>query len=278
MAVSRVFRAGRHAFALGQRTQIMGVLNVTPDSFSDGGCYVDSGAVLSHVRRMVEEGADIIDIGAESTRPGYKPLPAREEWRRLEEPLRLIRDWRPDVCISVDTQKAWVADRALEAGADIINDIQGLSGDPDMLSVLAGSSAGLVMMFNREVPWDGGQVDIAAIADFFAVHTERALNAGVRPERILVDPGLGFAYGGDDSWIVLQALETFAGFGAGLLVGPSRKRFLGAVTGKGPADRDGATAAVCALAAAHRVDAVRVHNVGAVRDALAVADRWARHG
>jgi dihydropteroate synthase len=256
----------------------MGVLNVTPDSFSDGGLYQDPDRMMDHVQTMIAAGADIIDVGAESTRPGYEPLTAGQEWERLEGPLRLLRERWPALCLSVDTQKAPVAVRALDAGVDILNDIQGLSGDPEMLQALARTEAGLVMMFNRPAPWESGQVDIQVMTRFLTVQTERALKAGITPDRIMVDPGLGFAYGVEDNWTVLQHLGAFSGIGAGILLGPSRKRFLGVVTGKPAAQRDVATAAVCALAVPHHVDVVRVHNVDMARDALAVADRWHRHG
>ena len=275
--MKRVFRCGSRPLELGHKTWLMGIVNVTPDSFSDGGQFMDPARALAQVEDLIAAGADIIDIGGESTRPGYEAVDVDTEWQRLEEPIRQIRRRWPDLRLSVDTQKAEVARRAVDLGVDIINDIQGLRGDPEMIRVLAGTDAGLVMMFNRHEPWAPGAVDIGEMEKFFSSGLERAEDSQIDPDRILVDPGLGFAYGGDDSWTVLQHLAAFSGFGAGMLLGPSRKRFLGALTGKAAGGRDVATAAVCALAAAHHVDVVRVHNVAATRDAVAVADRWQRH-
>ncbi|OLZ09190.1 dihydropteroate synthase [Sulfobacillus thermosulfidooxidans] len=275
-SVSRVFQCHQRALVLGENTKIMGIVNVTPDSFSDGGQYVELNRILEHVEQLVQDGADIIDIGAESTRPGYEPVAKEIEWQRLEEPILAIRSHWPDVCLSVDTQKAWVADRAVKAGVDIVNDIWGLAGDPDMAQVVSQHQAGLVMMFNRVSPWLPGTIDIGAMVDFFRQQLDFARHQGISEDHILIDPGLGFGYGVDDNWIVLRHLEEFVGYGAGLLLGPSRKRFLGSVTDKPPRERDVATAAVAALAVPYHVDVLRVHNVKTTRDALRVADKWYR--
>ncbi len=275
--MNRIFRCHNRELSLGDGTKIMGILNVTPDSFSDGGKYVKSDRILEHVQQLVEDGADMIDVGAESTRPGYQPVAPEMEWARLQEPILAIRSAWPDLWLSVDTQKAWVAYRALKAGIDIVNDIWGLSGDPEMIKVVAERRAGLIMMFNRTEPWAKGELQIQVMEQFFRDQIGRARQWGIHPDQIIVDPGLGFGYEVEDNWTVLRHLDTFAGYGSGLLLGPSRKRFLGAVTGRPPQGRDVATAAVSALAVFHQVDIVRVHNVAAAHDALQVADMWYRH-
>ncbi|WP_242968586.1 dihydropteroate synthase [Sulfobacillus sp. hq2] len=273
----RIFRCGTRPLHLGSRTYVMGIVNVTPDSFSDGGRYDDPVRAVDQTAQLIADGADIIDVGAESTRPGYQPVDVETEWRRLEEPLRQIRARWPAVRLSVDTQKAEVARRAIALGVDIINDIQGFQGDPEMIRVLADSNAGYIMMFNRPVPWPDGVVDLGEMEEFFVQGLQRARAYHIADDRILLDPGLGFAYSGAASWTVLRHLPALSGMGAGLLLGPSRKRFLGTLTGKPPVERDVATATVCAIAAMHHVDVMRVHNVALTRDAVAVADRWQYH-
>ncbi len=276
-SVSRIFRSRNKEIVLGEKTLVMAIVNITPDSFSDGGKYLETEQIVTRVADLLTLGADIIDVGGESTRPGYEPVSADQEWDRLREPLFALRSTWPNLCLSVDTQKAWVAEQAVKAGVSIVNDIWGLSGDRDMARVVADSGAGLVMMFNRQPSWNSGEVNIAEMIKFFVRQIQRAGESGISCDHILVDPGLGFGYGVEDNWVVLRHLEEFQGLGAGLLLGPSRKRFLGSVSGKPPQERDGATAAVCALAAAKGVDVMRVHNVEQVADALRVSDAWYRH-
>lgn len=262
---------------MGERTYLMGILNVTPDSFSDGGYFNHVDAALARADVLWQAGADAIDLGGESTRPGYVPIDVETEWTRVAAILRALRA-RSDGVLSIDTQKAEVARRALEEGVDVVNDIWGLARDPDMLPVLAGTQAGLVMMYNRHPAFEPGTVSMQAICQFFTCQLARAQAAGVAGDRILVDPGLGFGYAVEDHWMILQHLGTCVGYGGGLLVGPSRKRFLGTLTGLPAEARDRATAAVAALAVGQGVDVVRVHNVAAVYDAVRVADRWVRRG
>lgn len=275
--MSRIFRCRDKEVLLGAKTLIMAVVNATPDSFSDGGQYLQVDQILARVEDAVQSGADVIDMGAESTRPGYEPVSADKEWERLNEPISAVRSAWPNLCLSIDTQKAWVAEQAVKAGVDIVNDIWGLSRDSDMARVVADYGAGLVMMFNRTPPWEPGRVDIGDMTEFFHRQIHLANAVGIPDNRILIDPGLGFGYSVGDNWTVLRCLTEFRNLGAGLLLGPSRKRFLGSVTEKPPQERDVATATACALAVSAGVDVVRVHNVEAAWDALRVADEWYRH-
>lgn len=260
---------------LGAKTYIMGILNVTPDSFSDGGRYLGIDAARRQAAALIESGADFIDIGAESTRPGYQPVSSEEEWQRLGPVLQAVRQTFPAVAVSVDTQKAETAHRALESGADIINDVGGILGDPRMLDTVSSTRAGYIMMYNREPV---ARVDMADMVAQLQRRLGTAYESGIDESRILVDPGLGFAYGLEENWRVLGQLEQLKGLGAGILLGPSRKRFLGTLTGADPDQRDFATASLASLAVGRGMDVVRVHEVAGVRQALLVADRWWRHG
>ena len=261
------------------RPVVMGILNVTPDSFSDGGRWLDPDAALAHAEEMLADGADLLDVGAESTRPGRPtPVPAEEEWRRLGPVLEgLVRRF-PMVPISVDTVKAETARRALGAGAWIINDVTGLRHDPAVADACAAAGAGLVVMHSR-----GDLADLAtyAHATYGALMTEiaeeldgmvrTAEGRGVAPARIAVDPGFGFAKRPEHNLRLLDRLAALRALGRPLVVGPSRKRFLGAVTGREAAARDAATAAACVLASERGAHVFRVHAVRETRDALRVA-------
>lgn len=271
----RRFQFNGKEIELGAKTYIMGILNVTPDSFSDGGRYLGVDAATRQAAVLIESGADFIDIGAESTRPGHQPIAIEEEWQRLGPVLKAVRETFPEVAISVDTQKAETASRAIQSGADIINDVGGALGDSRMLSTLSSSRAGYIMMYNREPM---ARADMADMVTQFQRRLIRAQESGIAASRILVDPGLGFAYGSEENWRVLGQLEQLKGLGAGILVGPSRKRFLGTLTGADPDQRDFATASLASLAVGSGMDVVRVHEVSGVRQALLVADRWWRHG
>ncbi len=270
----RTFRFGHGSWDLGQRVYLMGIVNCTPDSFSDGGHYFHWEDAVTRAETLLADGADVVDLGGESTRPGHQPVSVAEEWGRLGPVLTELRHRRPDAVISVDTHKAEVAARAIAAGADIINDIWGLMGDPGMLRVVADSQVGVVMMFNQDPAFLPGEPAIDSMVDFFARGVLQAGEAGVGPDRILVDPGLGFGYAVEDNWTVLRNLPRFRGLGAGMLVGPSRKRFLGHLTGRPPAERDVATAAVAVLAAEAGMDVVRVHEIAPTRDAMRVWGAW----
>jgi dihydropteroate synthase len=269
-------RAGTHEFALGRRTLIMGIVNVTPDSFSDGGAFLDPGAAIEHGLRLAAEGADILDVGGESTRPGAAPVPAEEELRRVVPVVRALAA-RGAVPVSVDTTKAAVARAALEAGAALVNDVSALRFDPALGPLVAASGAALVLMHMRGEPRTM-QADpryddlVAEVADELGAALARAAAAGVDPARTLVDPGIGFGKTLEHNLALLDRLEALAALGRPVLVGPSRKAFIGRLTGAPPEGRVEGTIAACCLAAARGAHAVRVHDVAAVRRALAVAD------
>jgi dihydropteroate synthase len=255
----------------------MGVLNVTPDSFSDGGRALDPGRAVDLALEMEAAGADLIDIGAESTRPNAPALPADEERARLLPVLRRLRGWIR-VPLSVDTYKADVARQALDEGAVIVNDVSGLEYDPALGDVVAARGAALVLMHTRGR--SANMYDLAAYDDVVADvareltrRVEAAVGRGVPWASLILDPGLGFAKQAAQSARVLARLEEFSALGRPLLVGPSRKSFLAAATGGRPAaDRDWATAAAVTAAALGGAHIVRVHAVDAMVQAARVAD------
>ncbi len=261
------------------RPLLVGILNVTPDSFSDGGLYPDPAAAADHAQRLVDAGADVVDIGGESTRPGRpQPVPAADELARVLPVVEALRHRLPDIPLSVDTVKAEVAERCLAAGASIINDVSGGRLDPDLPAVVAGAGAGLVLMHSRGTVADMATYDHAEYHDLLneiitelGQGIERAVSAGVTEDRITVDPGLGFAKRVGQSWWLLDQLEALTCLGRPIMVGPSRKRFLGAATGRPVAQRDVATATACALAYGRGAKIFRVHEPSSARDALAVA-------
>jgi dihydropteroate synthase len=257
----------------------MGILNVTPDSFADGGVHFDDvdRAVEAGVR-MAAEGADIIDIGGESTRPGAEPLPVKEELRRVLPVVeRLAR--RVQVPISIDTYKAAVAREALNRGATIINDVSGLQYDPELGQVAAASGAALILMHTRGR--SSGMYDLAVYEDAaqdvareLAEAIARAAGAGVSRDAIIVDPGLGFAKRAEHSYNVLARLDTLIPLDRPILSGPSRKSFLKAALGeRGPAGREWGSAAAVAASVLFGAHIVRVHGVREMVDVVRVADR-----
>lgn len=267
-------------------TLIMGVVNVTPDSFSDGGRYVDPDDAVAHGLRLRAEGANLLDVGGESTRPGAQRVAARVEQERVLPVVAALAD--AGAMVSIDTMNASTALAAVEAGARIVNDVSGGLADPDLLPAVAATNADLVLGH-----WRGPSADMYARAEYADVVrdvlrelTERvdaAAAAGIPPARVIVDPGLGFGKKGAQNWDVLRALPRVAGLGRRVLVGTSRKRFLAeALATDGTSDdpnvtearRDLATAVTSVLAAQAGAWAVRVHDVVATRDALRVADQW----
>jgi dihydropteroate synthase len=269
----------RHgALELGVRTLVMGILNVTPDSFADGGRHLDPDAAVQAGARLAAEGADIIDVGGESTRPGAEPVPADEERRRV---LPVIEELaaRVSIPISVDTYKASVAKDALAAGASIVNDISGLLYEPALGRVAAEAGAAVVLMHTRGR--SKGMYDLARYGDpGAAVALEltdaiaRAENAGVKRESIILDPGLGFAKRAEHSFSVLAHLEKIAALDRPLLVGASRKSFLKAALGdRDAADREWGTAAAVTASVLLGAHIVRVHGVREMADVVRVADR-----
>lgn len=261
----------------GGRTRLMGVLNVTPDSFSDGGRYLDPTAAIAHGLRLVEEGAEILDIGGESTRPGHEPVSAAEQRRRIIPVIRALAGQIP-VPISVDTTSAEVAAAALEAGAGWINDTSALRHDPELGAVAAVHGCPLVLMhrFEPARTRDAEPAPGAALVERIATELSRAVDraraAGVAIEQILLDPGLGFGTAMEDNPYILACLPRLRRLGRPLVVGPSRKSFLGHLTGKGADERVFGTAAAVATIALQGVEVVRVHDVAAMADVIAVAD------
>jgi dihydropteroate synthase len=262
---------------LGTRSEVMGILNVTPDSFSDGGRFGAPSAALAHARQMISEGAAIIDVGGESTRPGALPVPAVEEIRRTAPVIRALRsEW--DGLISIDTTKADVAREALAAGADIVNDVSGLTADPEMAAVCAASGCGIVIMHMQGTPADMQDAPeytdvVAEIRDFFAARLADLTELGIAPERLCFDPGIGFGKSLQHNLALLRNLSSLPPAGRPLLLGISRKSFLARITAANePPDRDAPTAALTALARTNGIMLHRVHNVKANLAALRAAE------
>jgi dihydropteroate synthase len=263
----------------------MGVVNVTPDSFSDGGRWFEPGDAIDHGLRLATQGSDLVDIGGESTRPGAQRPSVAEELRRVIPVVRELS--AAGMTVSIDTMRAEVAEQAIEAGARLVNDVSGGRADPNMLAVVAEAGLPVVLMH-----WRGHSADMQSRAVYDDVTAEvieelgpqidAAMAAGVAEEHIIIDPGLGFAKTGDHNWTLMTQLDRVVNLGFPVLVAASRKRFLGQlladpVTGQDrPADgRDAATAALSTLIALSGVWCVRVHEVPATWDAILVADRWA---
>ncbi|MCX4576628.1 dihydropteroate synthase [Streptomyces sp. NBC_01571] len=262
------------------RCAVMGVVNVTPDSFSDGGRWFDTTAAVKHGLHLVTEGADLVDVGGESTRPGASRVDEAEELKRVIPVVRGLAS--EGITVSVDTMRASVAEQALAAGAALVNDVSGGLADPAMIPAVAAAGAPFVVMHWRGF-LEGGNVRgtytdvVSEVVDELHARVEAVLAGGVSPDRIVVDPGLGFSKDSEHDLALLAHLDRLGGLGRPLLVAASRKRFLGHVLA-GPEgappparERDAATAAVSALAAHQGAWAVRVHEVRATADAVRVA-------
>ncbi|MGO3758790.1 MAG: dihydropteroate synthase [Agrococcus casei] len=254
-------------------TEVWGILNVTPDSFSDGGRYVDAGAAIAHARRMRAQGADVIDIGGESTRPGATPLSAADELDRILPVVRALVD--EGIRVSVDTVHATTAKAVIDAGAEIINDITAGEHDPEMLATVAATDARIVLMHSRglDVLVDTGYDDVVTeVLEHLIERVGAAKAAGISIDRIIVDPGFGFSKDAHDNWRLLAGMRRLRSLGLPILVGTSRKRFLGDVLPEGAdaTERDAATAATSILAAQLGAHAVRVHDVASTVAAIRV--------
>ena len=274
-----VWRTARGPIAL-DRPVLMGILNVTPDSFSDGGRFAAAEAALAHADRLIADGAAIVDVGGESTRPGRtESVSVTEELRRVVPIVEALTGARPDLLVSVDTVKADVARAALGAGAAIVNDVTSFRLDPEIAGVAAAAGAGVALMHSR-----GSVLEIASYAhaeyprgvvtevlDELRDALAAAAAAGIDPEAVAVDPGFGFSKTVEQNLELFGQLAALQALGRPVLVGPSRKRFLGAVTGAEVEARDRATAAACALAWERGARIFRVHDVAAARETLALA-------
>jgi len=258
------------------RPLVMGILNVTPDSFSDGNRYFSLEAAVARGLELEAQGADILDVGGESTRPGAPKVPLEEELRRVVPVVEALAG-RLSIPISVDTYKAGVARAACAAGAEIVNDVSGLDFDPGMAAVVAHADAGVVLMHTRGTPEtmqaDTGYCDLVAeVKGYLARAIAKAEAAGIKRQRVAVDPGIGFGKSVEGNRELVLRLGEFREFGCPVLIGPSRKSFIGALIGKGEDARLFGTAAVVAIAVANGADIVRVHDVAAMR-AVAVMAR-----
>lgn len=275
-----IWRTSQRTFDLGGRGVIMGILNVTPDSFSDGGSYDEVDAAVARGLRMVEEGAEIIDVGGESTRPGAAEVPAEEEIRRVVPVVEKLRA-ATGAAISIDTSKSTVARAAIEAGAEIINDVSAMTGDPEMSDVAAQSRCGIVLMHMRGTPrtmqLDPKYQDVVReVGEYLGRRITAAQEAGIDTDRIAIDPGIGFGKTPAHNWQLVEALGRFAHLGRPVLLGASRKSFLKDLPGCAePSGRDGATAALTALGYSLGARLFRVHEVPGNVTALRTAERLA---
>jgi dihydropteroate synthase len=257
---------------------VVGILNVTPDSFSDGGDFLNPEAAAEHAATMLDEGAEILDVGGESTRPGSDPVSQQEEIRRVVSVLERILSVRPEAVISVDTYRAGTATAALEAGASLVNDVTAFRGDPRMASVIQEAACPVILMHMQGEPKTMqkephyGDV-VGEVRDFLAERGEYAVAAGVRPENVIVDPGIGFGKNLEHNLDLLRNLDAIVDLGFPVLIGASRKSFIEKITGVQEArDRVSGTVATTVLAYERGATFFRVHDVRANREALAVAE------
>ena len=258
-------------FEYGKRTYIMGILNVTPDSFSDGGDFTNVDIAVKHAKDMIEEGADIIDLGGESTRPGHKFVSADEEIKRIVPVIKKLKE-EINVPISIDTYKAEVAEEALKLGVDMINDVWGLTYDENMAEVIGKYDAHVCIMHNQ----DGTEYDkdiMIAIKEFLQNSIDKAIKAGVKKEKIVLDPGIGFGKTFEQNIEVLHRLGELQDLGYPVLLGTSRKSVLGKIVDVPPKERVAPTVATTVLGIRDGVDIVRVHDVKENLQAAMVADK-----
>ena len=264
--------------------RVMGVVNVTPDSFSDGGLYLDTVAAVSHARELERQGAAILDIGGESTRPGAEPVQRSDELRRVLPVIEALADGKTAAQISVDTSKAAVARAAIEAGATLVNDVSALRGDPDMAGVIAAARAECCLMHMLGEPRTMQQAPhyedvVSEVAAFLEERMAFAIGEGVAEERIMLDPGIGFGKTVEHNLELLARLDEIVALGRPVVIGTSRKSFLGRLTGREVQDRLPATIATNVVAYLAGARVFRVHDVAPVHDALAVtaatvSPRW----
>lgn len=261
-------------FEYGKKTYIMGILNVTPDSFSDGGNYTNVEIAVKHAKEMIEEGADIIDVGGESTRPGHKFVSVEEEIKRIVPVIKTLKN-SINVPISIDTYKSQVAEEALKFGANMVNDVWGLTYDEDMANVIGKYDASVCIMHNQEKT-DYDKDIMESIKEFLQNSIDKALKAGVKKEKIVLDPGIGFGKTFEQNLEVLKRLKELKTLGYPILLGTSRKSVLGNIVGGEPRERVEATVATTVCGIRDGVEIVRVHDVKENLQAAKIADRLYR--
>jgi dihydropteroate synthase len=279
---SAIFRFRGGALDLSARTHVVGILNVTPDSFSDGGRFTDPDSALRHAEKMIGEGADMIDVGGESTRPYSEPVDEATEIKRVVPVVSAIAK-RFDTPVSVDTCKASVAEAAIDAGARVINDVSALRFDPRMGDVAAERKAGVILMHMKGTPRSMQEnpqyADVMSeVRVFLSAAVKRARSHGVGFEHIMVDPGVGFGKKLEHNLTILRNLSDLSDLGRPVLVGPSRKFFLGLLTNRPVDERLSGTLAAVVVSVLNGASAVRVHDVAEAKDAVAVADALLRAG
>ena len=277
-----VWRVGERAFDCSERTLVMGILNVTPDSFSEDGRFFDPEEAVRHAAQMVSEGADVVDVGGESTRPGSDPVPDDEEIRRVLPVIERIVQQNPDLPISIDTRKAEVADRALAAGASVVNDVSA-GGDPGMLDIVRKHEAAIVLMHMKGEPKTMQEAPeyedvVGEVHEFLRERIEAAEFAGIDAERIAIDPGIGFGKNLEDNLELMRRIDAFPDLGRPVLVGPSRKRFIGTLLDAPEDERIEGTIGAVAWLVSRGAHIVRVHDVREVVRAVRVIDAIVRAG
>ena len=262
-------------------TVVMGILNVTPDSFSDGNKFIDSERACSHALEMIKQGADIIDIGGESTRPGSDPVSEETELNRVIPVIEMIRN-HSEIPISIDTNKSVVAEKAINAGADIVNDISALTFDLRMTSVVARSNAPVILMHIKGTPKNmqenPGYTDIVSeIIQYFQDRIEYSITQGISKENIILDPGIGFGKSVEDNFTILKNIYEFRKLGYPILVGPSRKSFIGATLNRNVDDRLLGTAAAVSASIMNGADIIRVHDVDEMSQISIISDKISKY-
>ena len=277
-----IWRVGERVFDCSERTLVVGILNVTPDSFSDGGRFLDRATAVTHATRMVEDGADILDVGGESTRPGSTPVSADEELERVHPVIERLAELHPAVPISIDTRKANVAAEALDAGATIVNDVSG-GADPAMFDVVRDREAAVVLMHMRGDPTTMQEAPhyddvVGEVHEYLRQRIEAAELAGIDPERIAIDPGIGFGKNLDHNLELMHGVDALLDLGRPVLVGPSRKKFIGTILDLPVEERVEGTVGAVVWMVARGAHLVRVHDVKEVVRAVRVSDSIARAG
>ena len=277
-----VWRVGERVFDCSERTLVMGILNITPDSFSDGGRFLDRATAVAHATRMVDDGADILDVGGESTRPGSNPVSADEELERVHPLIERLAELHPAVPVSIDTRKADVAAEALDAGATIVNDVSG-GADPAMFDVVRDREAAVVLMHMRGDPTTMQEAPhyddvVGEVHEYLRQRIEAAELAGIDPERIAIDPGIGFGKDLDHNLELMHGVDALLDLGRPVLVGPSRKKFIGTILDLPVEERVEGTVGAVVWMVARGAHLVRVHDVREVVRAVRVSDAIARAG